>query len=1016
MTLFRSTKDVRADFRRQDPSLTATTKITKRDELLAYLSDDFGRDLDDAAVGLGPVLLYVGDLKAHSQDPQKGAWNDVHEVIDPLLSETGRERIRKFEGDLIAADTGGSADGSPDGFVTRSEAVAFVQKNPQRWPNVALFLAKADAYLNRLPDYLAQAPLTSDELGRLSDLMSLYAKELEKGGADRAVWGTLYGLSLQEFPWAPSATDRQRSLELLTMAQNPDGSYDLNRLSEEEASELKGLVPDIILRAAIGPLTPEETAAVHRLLMIPHTGADYDFQNQENPAPLMPAEIGMLDHLLKNANGATFMGMTIVSGEGEEDFLSERNQAVSDFRSEMAAAKGNQGAIERALDRLNRTMARLEADHPGTIAASNLVARAYLGKLTPVELGALRVWMGEQEEAQGLSCDGFLDCLKMKGLQFYQAIARDPVGFLGPLAAPALYHHFFLKNVFAKRLANLCGGGPVENPRELYRQYEKFVKEQSRLGGLKGIPRRVLQNPWVGLGVFMGAQHLLPQGKDSLAIDVALSLAAWESFETYDAFFNPLLQQFAQKNGVCRPTPVETQPAEAPAVETATAADTTQVRALTESDYLEIVNGGAPALDQAAISKLPAELQFLFGEDPLTGKDAQTSEESFYSLIPNTGEPGSKIADLLIQRYAADRPGLAAKIRVDMNQILPVFQESGVISVSRTSSVRWALRQYIQNLEAGGLLRASAYVPLIREGGAVESYYAIRGSQAFHRWAAQTERQNGIYDRPLELGFDEAAKEHWESLDEIAANRAEAAAQARARAARLVIDPAYADLPRELHVVFRDYVYLGGEMAEDDLYALAEAAPRAGELLAAHFAPNDRALQSQIISDVNLLFTVRDPTDIQAANGLKWALREYITGLKTGVPADVASLYEQIATPSGAQSVHFAEMQRQASKQWSEEYELKHASESIPEGYIYNYLTGETYKDPDPDRLQDESAHEWYMQNDPMYRFDRMMIATTGSKVPVFIIIPTPALGWAMGSSAAVESAPAFVPALAGAY
>lgn len=1023
MTLFRSTKDVRADFARQDPSFTVNTKISKRDELLAYLSDDIGRDLDDAAVGIGPVLFYIGDLKAHSQDPQKGAWKDIHEVIDPLLSETGRERIKKFEGDLVAADTGGSADGSPDGFVTRSEAVAFVQKNPQRWPNVALFLAKADTYLNRLPDYLAQAPLTGDELGRLSDLMGHYAREMEKGGADRAVWGTLYGLSLQEFPWTPTEDGKKRSLELLTIAQNPDGSYDLNRLSDEERSELKGLVPDILLRAIAGQLTPEETAAVHRLLMIPHTGADYDFQNQQHPAPLLPDEIGMLDYLLKNANGGAFMGMTIVSGDGEVEVSAKRNQAVSDFRSEMAAAKGNQKAIERALDKLNTTMAKLDAEHPGTIAGSNLVARAYLGKLSPTEIGALRVWMGEQEAAQGLSCNGFLDCLKMKGLQLYQAIARDPVGFLGPFVAPALYHHFFLKNVFAKRLANLCGGGPVENPRELYRQYEKFVKAQSRLGGLKGIPRRVLQNPWVGLGVFMGAQHLLPQDTDSLALNVALSLAAWEAFETYDAFFNPLLQQFAQQNGVCRPQPVS-QPTEAPASETVTAADpatapdTSRTRLLNEADYLEIVNGGAPALDAVAVSKLPAELQFLFSEDLLATNGTATAQDTFISLIPQEGDAGTKIAELVIQRYAADRPALALKIREDMNQIASIFWETGATNASRASSVQWALRQYIQNLEAGALLRAPGYVPLIREGGIVESYYAIRGSQANHRATALSERQYGNYDRALELGFGEAAKQHWESFDRIAANRAEVAKEAQLRAAHLVIDPAYADLPRDLHVVFRDYVHLGGEMAKDDLYDLTEAAPRAGELLAAHFAPNDLALQSQIITDVNFLFTVHDSTDLQTANSLKWALREYITGLKTGVPADVASLYEQIATPAGAQRVHFLEMQRQAMTQWHEEYTLKHANDplaDLPVGYVYNSLTGEMYKDPDPDRLQDESAHQWYMQNDPMYRFDRMMIATTGSKVPTFIFIPIPAFAVGSGATVAAESSPMWIPSLAGA-
>jgi hypothetical protein len=694
------------------------------------------------------------------------------------------------------------------------------------------------------------------------------------------------------------------------------------------------------------------------------------------------------------------MGMTIVSGDREAELFAQRNQAVGDFRSEMAAAKGNQKEIERALDKLNKTMAKLDAEHPGTIAGSNLVARAYLGKLSPTEIGALRVWMGEQEAAQGLSCDGFLDCLKMKGLQLYQAIARDPVGFLGPFLAPALYHHFFLKNVFSKRLANLCGGGPVENPRELYRQYEKFVKAQSRLGALKGIPRRVLQNPWVGLGLFMGAQHLLPQDTDSLALNVGLSLAAWEAFETYDAFFNPMLQQFAQQNGVCRPQAVS-QPLSAPASETvtATAPDTSQVRTLTEADYLEIVNGGAPALDAAAVSKLPAELQFLFSADPLSGKDAAPSQDALSALIPNTGEAGSKIADLLVQRYAADRPVLARKIREDMNRIVPAFRESGVINTSRTNSVRWALRQYIQNLESGALLRAPAYVPLIREGGIVESYYAIRGM--------------------AKSSFDEAAKAHWESFDRIAANRAEVAEKARARAAHLVIDPAYADLPQELHVVFRDYVHSGGEMADDDLYDLAQAAPRAGELLAAHIAPDDSAFQSQIISDVNLLFSVNAVPDLLSANSVKWALREYINGLRSGQRPSVTPLYEQIATLDAPQRKYFLEMQRQAMAQWHAEYERVHANDPLhflKPGYVYNYLTGETYKDPDPDRLMDESAHQWYMQNDPMYRFDRMMIATTGSKVPVFIVIPTPALGWAMGGSTAVESAPAFVPAFAGAF
>jgi hypothetical protein len=280
-------------------------------------------------------------------------------------------------------------------------------------------------------------------------------------------------------------------------------------------------------------------------------------------APLTPEEIGLLDHLLRNADGADFKGMAVDAGEDDAELFAVKSRAFSDFQTEMAAANGNEKAAQRALDKLNKTMALLETEHAGRISASGLLARAYLGALSPAEIGALRIWMGEQAESQGLACNGYTDCLATAGMRFVQDIARDPVGFFGPFIAPYLYHRLFLKNVFARRLAGVCGG-PSADSGEAYRQYEKYVRDEARKSW-QGLSRRALQNPIVGAAAFFGIHNAFFSDTDSLALDVCLSVAAFESFETYDALLNPLLQEFAAKNGLCLPRS-EPQPAEEPVV------------------------------------------------------------------------------------------------------------------------------------------------------------------------------------------------------------------------------------------------------------------------------------------------------------------------------------------------------------------------------------------------------------------------------------------------------------------
>lgn len=485
------------------------TEFSRANDLFQYLSDRPTAEAADALMGNGPVLFDLGVLDSP-------AWSGVRDFLGGArVSETARGELSALESDLRAADT------DHDGFVNNPELVAFAQAHADRRPNVALFRLSADAYLNRLPGYVSQPQLNVAETGRLWGMLNLYARQWQDSGAERSRWGNVSGLSLDGFP------------------------------SDDTAHP-----PDVIRRAETGELTPRELSDARRLLAVPHADGVFDFDAAGSQAPLSPEEIGRLGQVLENANGRTFGGMTIVSGDDERSYFAPREEAIRRFREAVAAAGDDPGAIASAFAQAGTTLAAFETDHPERLSATTLLARAYMGDLSPSETGALRVWLRAETERQTTGVNG----LVAGGRRFFEGIAADPTTFFArngtALAASHLYRRLVLERTVTRRLNGLCGdGNELADPRGAYRDYERFVRDQS--GGLGKIPRTLFGNPYVNLLLFNAA---IAPAKDTGDVrvdtltDLPLIPLFFEGTSTYDVFGNPMLEGFvAAQPGLCRP-------------------------------------------------------------------------------------------------------------------------------------------------------------------------------------------------------------------------------------------------------------------------------------------------------------------------------------------------------------------------------------------------------------------------------------------------------------------------------
>src|SRR6185436_15906629 len=163
--------------------------------------------------------------------------------------------------------------------------------------------------------------------------------------------------------------------------------------------------------------------------------------------------------------------------------------------------------------------------------------------------------------------------------------------------------------------------------------------------------------------------------------DLPLVPLMFQGLDTYDAFKNPMLQQFANRSagaGACRPNPSNAaDPVTAPETVTAAAPSQVNVREMTQTDFENAMNGlAAPALTPLQIASLPQDLQGLFSEDIIWGAGQWDQQQLPLSrLIPQNGD-ASPIAEASVQRYAADNPTLAAQIRADIPQITAAFRQS----------------------------------------------------------------------------------------------------------------------------------------------------------------------------------------------------------------------------------------------------------------------------------------------------------------------------------------------------
>ncbi|HEX5037155.1 MAG TPA: hypothetical protein VFX30_08345, partial [bacterium] len=185
MTDFRTPDQIRDDLVRLDADFIS---VARASDLFQRLSDRPMADASASMTGHGPQLFNLGVLDGP-------AWKGVRDFLDSRhVTDAARKDFSQIEADLRAADT------DRDGYVNNPEIVAFVAANPKRWTSVALFRSSAEAYLDRLPSYVAQPNLNPSDVQRLYGVMNYYATQWQNSGADRSVWGSVQGLSLQDFP------------------------------------------------------------------------------------------------------------------------------------------------------------------------------------------------------------------------------------------------------------------------------------------------------------------------------------------------------------------------------------------------------------------------------------------------------------------------------------------------------------------------------------------------------------------------------------------------------------------------------------------------------------------------------------------------------------------------------------------------------------------------------------------------------------------------------------------------
>jgi len=585
MSELRSVDQVAADFRRIDPRFT---EVSDLGTLSGLLTDD---RLGDAAVfasGAGPVLYDLGILSGPG-------WNGVRQFLNSrLVSSRARLECERLEQDLRAADRNG------DGILNNQEIVAFAQAHTDRWPNVATFRNAADVFLNRLPGYLSQANLNDQQVARLWGVMNHLAGEYRRLGASQTNRGTVYGLSLQGFP----SSDR-------------------------------GNPPPLIRRALNGELTPQELAAVHRVLEVGRSSTgQYEFSGA---APLSPLEIGALGQILEraSASGHRLNGMTIVAGAQESRLFAGRNRATERCMTSIAAAarSRNETALERVFGQCSTDLSRMESDHPERIGARTLLLRAYTGDLSSGETALLRAWMQREGRELGLVCDGTWDCMAQGARQLFRGIAKNPGHFIARNAAfiggSILYRRLILRNAFERRLGDVCGS-KVANANQAYRGYERYLADQMKsspvwrrlLNQLASNPRRAgflgrlgINFPvtFLHLAAFNAIASRKDTGKDRIDIPTDLPLIPlFHAFDTADAFRRSTIQNFANAHPeACRQN---AESANAPAPETVAATEPVSQPAPESQmslmpDYSEMI---CRATDVAPGVELDPELASIF--------------------------------------------------------------------------------------------------------------------------------------------------------------------------------------------------------------------------------------------------------------------------------------------------------------------------------------------------------------------------------------------------------------------
>jgi len=551
MAEFRTLDQISKDFRLQTESVGEDfTQVRDFDYLRLIITDNRLSETASYAAGDGPILFDLGVLDSPD-------WETVRRFLNArqLVSLEASQECQHLEADLRAADS------NHDGFVNNQELVAFVQANSDRWANIQLFRGSADVFLNRLPAYLSQRNITPQQTTDLWHALNYFAEQSEKSGINPDHRLTVYGISLEGFP-----------------------SYD-------EKNK-----PDIIVRADQGKLTPEELAAVHQILKIQyHSDKTLSF---DDSAPLSPKELTNLQKALTAASqkGMSFRGMKILSGKEEVEFFGPKERAETNCMEGIVAAQTSSDpyAVPKAFSDCATAMAPIEVNHPEQISSSLLYTRARVGDLSAGETRELRQWMHKNGVALGLTpCDGTASCLVHGAKQTAKGIWENKFHFLlrngAFIGGTYLYRRMLLRNAFTKRLESACDG-QVINPKKTFGDYERSLAKNRSVAGkvinqvfnnprLGGFFKKVFLNFPISFGHIAAFNYIASKkdtGHDWIDIPTDLPLILlFEGWDTYNAFNNASIQQFAAKNpGVCKPSEaaetevspemvIEEQPAEA---------------------------------------------------------------------------------------------------------------------------------------------------------------------------------------------------------------------------------------------------------------------------------------------------------------------------------------------------------------------------------------------------------------------------------------------------------------------